>query len=81
MTENQISSREQDMERYFFRASAEDFKKIPTNPIAYWASEGILDSFDQDKLIGDIAQVKIGMGAREKWNIRPRLVGGQSTSD
>ena len=23
----------------FFRASAEDFKKIPGSPIAYWAGE------------------------------------------
>ena len=81
MSENQISSREQDMERYFFRASAEDFKKIPTNPIAYWASEGILDSFDQDRLIGDIAQVKIGMGTgrngifvRDWWEVSRHLI-------
>jgi len=30
----------------FYRASAEDFKKIPGSPIAYWVSEKILRLFD-----------------------------------
>jgi len=28
-----------DMARYFFRASAADFKKVPGSPVAYWVSE------------------------------------------
>lgn len=33
------TTQEQGMERYFFRASAEDFKKIQGSPIAYWLSK------------------------------------------
>jgi len=47
---------------WFYLASAADFKKIPGSPIAYWVNENILLSFTQEKLLGDIAQVKIGMG-------------------
>ena len=45
MSDNQDSSREQGMEKYFFRASAEDFKKIPGSPIAYWMSSGTRNIF------------------------------------
>ena len=33
------------MEKYFFRASAEDFKKIPGSPIAYWVSKNTRNIF------------------------------------
>jgi len=42
-----------DASRYFFRASAEDFKKIPGCPVAYWVSEKIISTFDEPK-IGEI---------------------------
>ncbi|WP_225763946.1 BREX-1 system adenine-specific DNA-methyltransferase PglX [Stenotrophomonas sp. Marseille-Q4652] len=81
MSRNQNSSREQGVEKYFYRASAVDFKKIPSNPIAYWAREGILESFDKDKLIEDVAQVKIGMGTgrnaifvRNWWEVGQNLI-------
>lgn len=74
-------SRDLSMGKYFYRASAADFGKIPSNPIAYWASEGVLDSFDKDKLIGDFAQVKIGMGTgrnaifvRDWWEVGRDLI-------
>ncbi len=38
------------MEKIFFRASAEDFKKIPGGPIAYWVSQKILATFDEPSL-------------------------------
>ena len=34
----------------FFRASAEDFKKIPGSPVAYWVSSRAVDSFLNHKL-------------------------------
>ena len=34
-----------EMAKYFFRASAADFKKIPGSPIAYWVSNEIRSSF------------------------------------
>jgi type II restriction/modification system DNA methylase subunit YeeA len=81
MNENQSSLREHMSPKYFFRASTKDFEKIPSCPIAYWASNGILDSFEKDKLIGDIAQVKIGMGTgrngifvRDWWEVSNNLI-------
>lgn len=47
MSGNQNSSREQGMEKYFFRASASDFKKIPGSPIAYWLSNSVLRAFNE----------------------------------
>ncbi|MDX8551722.1 BREX-1 system adenine-specific DNA-methyltransferase PglX [Methanospirillum purgamenti] len=47
----------------FYRASAEDFKKIPGSPIAYWVSNRILSLFD-NPLIGDNFVGKEGVGTR-----------------
>ena len=47
MSEIQNNSREQEMEKYFFRASVGDFKKIPGSPIAYWTAESALESFER----------------------------------
>ena len=49
----------------FYRASAEDFKKIPGSPIAYWVSEKILDFFLNPKL-GDFFPVKSGLTSGDK---------------
>ena len=61
---------------YFFQTNAENFSKIPGSPIAYWANNEIFNAFEHGKLIGDIADVKIGMGTgkneifvREWWEI------------
>jgi hypothetical protein len=62
MGENKQSLNEQGMEKYFFRASAEDFKKIPGSPIAYWASPQTTRSFLENALIGTIAETRKGMG-------------------
>ena len=34
----------------FFKASTEDFKKIPGSPIAYWVSERVLTAYSKHKL-------------------------------
>ncbi|MFG9141415.1 BREX-1 system adenine-specific DNA-methyltransferase PglX [Pseudomonas aeruginosa] len=60
MSGNQNSSREQGMEKYFFRASAVDFKKIPSAPIAYWVYQSVLDHFAGDKKLEDISKPKQG---------------------
>ena len=39
-----------------------NFSKIPGSPVAYWVSESILAAYEQGGLIGDSADVKIGMG-------------------
>ena len=60
--------------RYF--ANQDDFAKIPGSPVAYWVSEAILSAYTRGKLIGNIADVKIGMGTgkndifvREWWEV------------
>ena len=47
--------------RFFFRASAADFKKIPGSPIAYWVSEKFLGCFMDNPAIGDQIALKAGM--------------------
>jgi len=49
------------MEKYFFRASAEDFKKIPGSPIAYWVSEKVREIFEEASLLGNIATPRAGL--------------------
>ena len=61
MSENQNTSREQGMEKYFFRAAAEDFKKIPGAPIGYWVHKGVSDSFASFPSIGDQYDVRSGI--------------------
>lgn len=61
MSGNQNSSREHGMEKYFFRASAVDFKNIPGSPISYWLSKRVLRAFSYHKLLGDQVPVRGGM--------------------
>lgn len=50
------------VEKYFFRASAADFKKIPGSPIAYWVSEKIRSIFEAEPSVGDVIEAKQGLG-------------------
>lgn len=59
MSNNQASKGEQGMDRYFFRTSAENFKKITGKPIAYWVSEKILNSYGKTTL-NDFADPRQG---------------------
>jgi len=58
----------QNMDKYFFRASAEDFKKIPGAPLAYWFSGNDFNAFSGEK-IEKYSNVCIGMktGENEKF--------------
>lgn len=53
-----------EMENYFFRASAEDFKKIPGSPISYSATKSILDLFGREKL-SDSYDTRLGMATAD----------------
>lgn len=46
---------------YLYHAKAADFGKIPGSPIAYWASQRILDIFSQFKLLEEISKPCLGM--------------------
>lgn len=52
---------QKDMERYIFRASAADFKKIPGSPIAYWVNKGVSNSFENFPSIGGQYSVRSGI--------------------
>lgn len=61
MGNSQANQTEQGMEKYFFRASAADFKKIPGSPVAYWLSDAIISSFEKGNLISDHCATRKGM--------------------
>lgn len=61
MSNSQASQAKQGMEKYFFWASAADFKKIPGSPIAYWLSDAIISSFEKGNLISDHCATRKGM--------------------
>lgn len=56
---------QQGMEKYFFRASAADFKKIPGSPIAYWVSDKEIGIYTSNKLLGNICYPKKGLDTGE----------------
>jgi len=45
----------------FYRASAEDFKKIPGSPIAYWVTDRIREIFFQSVPLFHFSNVVCGM--------------------
>jgi len=46
---------------WFYRASAEDFSKIPGSPIAYWLPKSAFIAFEKGILIGEILDTREGM--------------------
>ncbi|TXH88404.1 MAG: BREX-1 system adenine-specific DNA-methyltransferase PglX [Pseudomonas sp.] len=61
MSDSQNSSGELGMEKYFFRASSVDFKKIASSPIAYWLSESAFSAFEGKTFLRDVATTRVGM--------------------
>lgn len=49
---------------YRFTAHQSDFVKIPGNPVAYWASEQMIKTFENTKL-GDLAKPRQGMATSD----------------
>ncbi len=46
---------------WFYRASADDFNKIPGSPIAYWISKGMRNLFDKMPSVSEVVNVTGGM--------------------
>ena len=46
---------------YFYEADQSNFSKIPGSPVAYWASEAVLQDFTDGKSLGEIAKPRQGM--------------------
>lgn len=61
MNESKKNDKKQYREKFFFRASSADFKKIPGSPIAYWAAERIIEIFTRGRPLGSLG--KIGKGS------------------
>lgn len=64
-----------------YHISAESFKKIPGCPVAYWASDTIVDIFSTAQFVENLAEVKIGMGTgknevfvRQWWEVAHPLI-------
>ena len=46
---------------WFFTATAEDFKKIPGSPVAYWVSDKLRSTFASTVFLKDIGEPRLGM--------------------
>lgn len=49
---------------WFYRASTEDFSKVPGSPIAYWMSDNVASAF-KEKSLRDVADAKQGMATSD----------------
>lgn len=52
-------------ENRFAQISTDNFSKIPSSPVAYWVSKGLLSAFATGKSLGDIALARNGMKTGE----------------
>lgn len=50
---------------WFYRASAEDFGKIPGSPVAYWVSKGVLMAFESSPQIKHACEPKSGLSTTD----------------
>lgn len=46
---------------WFFTATAEDFKKIPGSPVAYWVSDNVRNIFAENPPLGNVANAAVGL--------------------
>ena len=61
---------------YFYRRNAKTFTQIPGTPIAYWASDALLNAFEGGKKLSDIGKPRQGLATgenarfvREWWEV------------
>lgn len=61
---------------WFYRRNAETFKQIPGTPIAYWASDALLDAFVNSKQLSEFGKPRQGLATgenarfvREWWEV------------
>ncbi|NLA84442.1 MAG: BREX-1 system adenine-specific DNA-methyltransferase PglX, partial [Clostridiales bacterium] len=62
-----LSAKDNDNKLYFI-ALSDNFKTIPGSPIAYWASDKVINIFEKNKVLGELA--KIGQGLKTGDNNR-----------
>jgi hypothetical protein len=61
MTEDLNTKGKAEMRRYFFRASAAEFKKIPNGSISYWLPKESFDAYALHESLGDVAYGQPGL--------------------
>lgn len=61
MNNSQGKNAEPSMERYFFRASAEDFSNVPGTPIAYWTTDEFRATYSSSELLGSAVRICAGL--------------------
>lgn len=49
----------------FNTATAEDFKKIPGNPVAYWVSNNVRNIFAENPPLGNVAEARQGLATAD----------------
>lgn len=54
---------------WFHRASASDFEKIPSNPIAYWLSPRYFQIFEEAETLKESAEVKHGLSTGKNEDV------------
>lgn len=61
---------------WFYRRNADAFKQIPSTPIAYWASDALLDAFGNAKQLSEYGKPRQGLATgenarfvREWWEV------------
>lgn len=52
MSDNQAKKMEQNLEKFFFRASAQDFSRFPDSPIVYWVGRRFLEAYSKLSHLG-----------------------------
>jgi len=50
---------------WFYRASADNFKKIPGSPIAYWASKRVIEIFSEFEPLSKLAKPRQGLATSD----------------
>lgn len=50
---------------WFFTATAEDFKKIPGSPVAYWVSDNVRNIFAENPPLGNVAEARQGLATAD----------------
>ena len=85
--QGEVESVEQREQRFFekrgvYFSSQDNFSKIPGSPVAYWVMPQLFSVFEMSENIGEIADVRIGMGTgnndlflRKWWEVHNGKIG------
>ena len=46
---------------WFYKAKADDFKKIPGSPVAYWINDSVFKMISSSQRLGDVSQGRMGL--------------------